>query len=311
MRALSRALWPHSLGTRTAVSPLDGAPPCRPRRAPRQPASEAEARSPPGAQAPPPPPGRRPGRGRRSDQRRPWAAGRGSRSRRRALSDARLRTFPRTAGQDSALPLPRACVQPRTRRASLSALRYWPRSPSACSRLRVLSHRLPGTRPGHTLHGVRCPEGSPALPHQALRVWLPDPTDLAFPAPRPATPCPSPSCSLPPELAVTGWHYLSEASRCHRARSVCTQCAPGSPWGSLWGPSRQRLPPTPLGAQAHQAESPGQWPGPMAHMVPRSVGLAGMWPSPAILGFVFVEIVPGLAAGEHVTPHHCPCFVSP
>lgn len=255
-----------------------------------------EARSPQGRRRPPPPPGRRPEarplEAPTEEQAEATNAGPGLRGEAAARAAERSPAAPSAdvpgaRGQDSALPLPRACVQPPARTEENKACppsSYWPRNPSAWSRLRVLSHplRAPGPRPTPctACGALRAPQPCP----QALRVWLPDPTDLAFPAPPTCHPCPSPSCSL--RRTCRYWLALLVGSLplppCpQRLHPVCPlEVRVRGASGAL---PDQRLPPTPpLAAQAHQAESPGQWPGPMAHMVPRSVGLAGMWPSPAI-----------------------------
>ena len=148
---------------------------------------------------------------------------------------------------------------------------------------------LSATGSGHQAHGPhpaqhagalqapqRCPAGSAGLAPRTHRSCFSSAPDL------PTLPLVLllPSQNLP---LLTGI-----ISRKPPATSVPAASHPACPReirvrGASVALPNWRLPPAPpLGAQAHQAESPGPWPSSVAHAVPRSVGLAGMWPSPAI-----------------------------
>lgn len=158
------------------------------------------------------------------DQRRPWAAGRGALAPQSAFQTPRL-TFP-GAGQDSALAAEGLRPTPGAdrREQACPPSSYWPRNPSACSRLRVLSHRLRGTT-AHTAVGVRCPEGLCAL---ACRLCGLAPDRPCFPSAPDLPPLPSPSCSL--RRTCRYWLSLVEAPL-----PPCPASAPSVPWKSCQG----------------------------------------------------------------------------
>lgn len=148
----------------------------------------------------------------------------------------------------------------------------------------------PSLRPGAP------PPDSAAPCHCVCPSGFQTPPGLAFPAPPDLSPLPLVRlCLLHSSLPSPG-PYLLKASCHHCACSICTQWVPwkyvsGEPlWPFLTGtscPEVWLLPTPPLGAQAYQAESPGQGPRHEglwrpAHAVPRSGALAGTWPTPAV-----------------------------
>lgn len=185
----------------------------------------------------------------------------------------------------------------------------WPRHPSVWGRLRVPSHRLRAPGPWPTpCTACRCPARRLCVSGSQT------PQTLLSQRPRPATPAPHPPAPSA-ELAVTGWHSLSEASRGHRARSVCTQCAPwksvsGEPLGPF--PTSASHPPRLWGHRPTRLSHLGSGQVPWLTRCPAQWGWQGCGHLQLFLGFVFVEIVPGLAAGRaRPSSSSLPLSVSP
>lgn len=169
------------------------------------------------------------------------------------------------------------------------------------SGLSALSHRLqaPGSWPIPCI-ACRCPAGSPALSRRLCMSGSQNPQILLSQRPRPATPAPHPPAPFT-ELAVTDWHYLSKASCHHCACSICTQCVP---WKSVSGeplwpfPASASHPPLPWGHRPIRLSHLGRGQVPWLTQCPARWGWQGCGHLQLFLGFVFVEIVPGLAAGR-------------